>query len=160
MKSILFSFLFLLTINLNAQKTVFSKEYGISLTVPNDVYKYETEAVTVLGYESEDENLSVDIEVFNISEQLESFIKSQKNGAVNTAKGLGLKKVTYGGIVPNIKNAHYAIAHDYYDGEDNLVYVIAAINPKKQLAYEITIYMYDNNTSVGKDILNSFRLIN
>jgi len=140
-----------------AQHEVKSDKYKIAFITTEKLKQYETEAETVLGYENS--NYAVDIEIFSISEQPKTFISSQKAGAVQTAKSLGLEDAALGGKIPQIPNAYYAIAYEVYEGERNPVFVIAALNKKLGVAYEATVYCYNNNLGEGQKIAESFRLL-
>ena len=142
---------------LQAQHDVESDKYKIAFTTTEKLKQYETEAETVLGYENN--NYAVDIEIFPISEQPKSFVASQKSGAVQTARSLGLEDAALGGKVPLIPNAYYAIAYENYDGERSPVFVIAAINEKLGIAYEATVYCYSKDLGEGQKIAESFRLL-
>lgn len=158
MKSLFLVLVFIVTYStINAQHNIESDKYKIAFTTTEKLTNYETEAETVLGYEND--NYAVDIEIFPLNEQSSDFIASQKYGAVNTSKLLGFEDSTIGGKVDNIPGAYYAIGYDNYDGVRTPVYVIAALNKKLGIAYEATVYCYNNNSDEGKRIAKSFRLL-
>ena len=158
MKSLLtFIFVSILSFSSIAQNTLTSNKYKIAFETTELLEQYETKAETVLGYENN--NYAVDIEIFSVDEQPQSFIDSQKQGAVNTAKSLGLKEATFGERVNKIPGAYYALAYEIYESERNPVYVIAALNKKLGITYEATVYCYSKHLEEGKKIAKSFRLL-
>jgi hypothetical protein len=158
MKSLLSAIVIsLISLQLSAQHTITSEKYKIAFTTSEVLKKYETEAETVLGYENN--NYAVDIEIFAINKQPKAFVESQKSGAVQTAKSLGLEDAIFGGKVPQIPGAYYAIAFENYDGERSPVFVIAALNKKLGIAYEATVYCYSKDLGEGQKIAESFRLL-
>ena len=157
MKSFFTAFILLVTYSVSAQHIFKSDKYKIQFEATQLLEQYETEAETVLGYENN--NFAVDIEIFSIAEQPKTFIESQKIGAVETAKSLGLEDAVLVGKVPKIQGAYYAIAYENYDGERNPVFVIAALNKKLGIAYEATIYCYNKDLDESKKIAESFKLL-
>lgn len=158
MKSILTSLIIIFAYTtVNAQHNVKSEKYKITFNTPELLEQYETEAESVLGYENN--NFAVDIETFPIEEMSTTFIKSQKDGAYKTAKGLGLEDIENGTFLPHIESAFYVLAYDKYDGENVPVYVIAFINKELGIAYEATVYCYKISLDEGKKIATSFKLI-
>ncbi len=141
-----------------AQNIIRSKKYNISFESTEVLNPYDTEASNVLGYESA--NYAVDIEVFTFDEEPEYLLKDPKFSAKETAKLLGLEKIEDGGTIPNIKNAHYVISYEIYDDETNPVFVLFIIDQKQKLVFEVTTYCYDQNLEEGRRITKSFKLIN
>lgn len=144
----------------NAQKTVFSKEYKLAFTVPNDLEKYDTESKNVLGYENPSETMAVDVEVFPISEWSNEYIESQKYAALDVGPLLSLKNSSIEGFVcPLIESSYSKLTYDYSENPKVPVFVVAILNKKAGLVYEATIYCYDLNIEKGKKVAQSFKLL-
>ncbi|MFD1064211.1 hypothetical protein ACFQ1Q_13225 [Winogradskyella litorisediminis] len=147
-------------LNSFAQKTIVSKKYKITFTVPNDLEKYDTEAETVLGYENATEDMAVDIEVFPMSEWSAEYINSQKVAALKIGPLLTLKNSYREGFVcPLIKTSYAKLTYDHSEDPKVPVYVVAILNKKAGLVYEATIYNYDLDEAAGKKVAESFKLL-
>ena len=160
MKTLLIStFLFFLCISVQAQKTYKSTKHGIAFSSYEDFDTYELNdydsRLNGPGYEND--NYAVDIEVFPLAAIPQKHTDNLSNYAKTTSKQLDYIFVKDGSNVPKISSSHYVQS---YDDEDNaIVYVIVILNTKKELAYEITVYSYNNKEAIAKGIVESFVLL-
>ncbi|MBO3697534.1 hypothetical protein [Roseivirga sp. E12] len=139
-----------------SQHVFTSERYGISFESSVLLEAYETESSNVLGYESND--YAVDIEVFTFDEEPASLLKDAKLSAEKTAEMLGLKSTQDGGSLPNIKNAYYVLSYEIAENETSPVFVAFIIDEKQKLVFEVTTYCYNKNLEEGKRITESFKL--
>lgn len=138
----------------HSQHIVESKQFGIAFESTKLLEKYETESYNVLGYQTVD--YAVDIQIFPFSEKKESMLSDAKYSARLVAKQLGFTKIEDGGKTPQIEEAFYVIGYE----EDKVpVFTLFIIDRKKEVVYEITTYCYSLNKKEGERITKSFNLI-
>lgn len=136
-----------------SQHIVESKQFGIAFESTKLLEKYETESYNVLGYESDD--YAVDMEIFPFGESHESLLSDAKYSARLIAKQLTFTKIEDGGKIPKIEEAFYVIGYD----DEVPVFTLFIIDRKKKVVYEITTYCYNLNKKEGERITKSFNLI-
>lgn len=153
MKHTLILFLAFFTVSTFGQNVLKSKKYKISFETTEVLKKYKTESNLVLGYDNE--NYAVDIELILNQNESSYFPKGAKEASMNLAKKLGFKNVVDGGESPFIKNSFYVISRD----SDAAVYVLALVNNRLKIAYEITVYCYNKNVLEGEKIIKSFKFL-
>jgi len=72
---------------------------------------------------------------------------------------LGFKKFIDGDTIPYVKNAFYVLSTDKNNTDIIPVYIMVIVNHDLKIAYEITVYCYNNNSDEGKSIIKSFRIL-
>lgn len=141
----------------HAQNLLKSTKYNISFETSEVLENYETESDSVLGYDND--NYAVDIVVAPFSGESQAFLNDVHYGAKELATDMEFSKIIEGGTIPHIKDAYYVIGKEK---EDNLwipVYILVILDKKRQLAYEVTVYCYNQNEKEGKAIVDSFKFL-
>jgi hypothetical protein len=150
-------FLFVNVLKVKSQTTHESEKYHIQFTTTQDIAAYETESERVIGFENDD--FAVDIEVFKLSEVNATYLHDLNKTTRSIASQLALSDVQQAIPLDNLTSGYYVRATDI-DGVDvTPVFVGVIYNKTKELIYEITVYCYDLNLSVGRKTIESFRLL-
>ncbi len=158
MKKIIIILIFLLSgINLIGQNTYSVDEFNISFETTEKLESYATESESVASFEND--NVAIDIEIVPIEQESKKFIKNLKKGAKEIAKDFGLKGITDGGKLENIGQGYFVKGLDFDEGKKYSVFIIAALNYDKGIAYEISIDSYSLDESESMSIINSFKII-
>ena len=142
-----------------AQHKISSEEFHISFESSEQLTEYDTGQHYILGYDNE--HYAVDIAMINFEYETEVFLKDIQAGAWELAKDMGFKDIKDGGSLPGIDKAYYVVTEEYDEELEMIVtvYVLAALYPEYNVAYEVTVYCYSNNVDEGEKILNSFTLL-
>jgi len=143
--------------NLSAQNLNTSEKFKISFLTTELLENYITESDSVLGFDNE--NYAVDIEIVPLTIESKHFIANKKYSARKLANDLGFKKFIDGDTIPYVKNAFYVLSTDKNNTDIIPVYIMVIVNHDLKIAYEITVYCYNNNSDEGKSIIKSFRIL-
>lgn len=150
-------FLFVNVFKVASQTTHTSEKFHIQFTTTQNITAYDTESDEVIGFEND--NFAVDIEVFKLSEVSADYLEDLKKTTRAIASMLSLSDVQQAIPIPNLTSGYYVRATDY-DGEDATpVFVGVIYNKSKELIYEITVYCYDLDIAVGRNTIESFRIM-
>lgn len=127
----------------------------ITFETPEKVNTYQTGMENLYGFSNE--NYAIEIEVVPLSEESNEFRNNIKDGAYEFANDMGFYVLESGKSVPNFKNSFYLISHETEEKSTIPVFILAIINDEEKLAYEVTVYCYNQNIEAGRTITESFK---
>ena len=156
MKTLALISFFFLTAGLYAQKLYEVPELKISFYAPDDLDKYTEDNVLFVGFDND--YMAVEIEIFSWDEDSDVYEQGPKKSAEYQTKLMGFIDLKAGSELPFIPNSFYYEAVED-DDEVAPVFVFTAFAPDRAYVYEVQIYCYDGDVKRGKDILNSFKLM-
>ncbi len=133
------------------------EKFKVAFTTAEKLEAYDTESDSVVGFENL--NYAVDFEVVPLEMESDQFKEDIKKAAYEIGYDMGFKSLKEGGKASKIEKSYYIIGAEIDDEETYPVIIMAIISEKMQLAYEITIYCYNQNTEEGVNIAKSFRFI-
>lgn len=145
-----------------SQKVYKSTKFNMSFESNETFNPYDTGTETMVGYESVGDGMdyiAVDYEKVSLEEESEEFIQDPKYGAREIAQDMDFESITDVAKLTHIDNAYCVLGYSIYEGERTPVFVVAIVDEKNNVAYEVTVYCYNQDLDEGEAIATSFKYV-